>query len=164
MAFEYQEVLQWLLNMGLSPENAPSGQPRHQHLHRLHVESPNLFNEINTVPYPYQVLRNFYTTQRQRFHDINSNLLNTKKSCKILYIDTFIEEQCNPFILRVEWKKGSGDGLYPPLSLQSMLRILLVPGESIENKYMLFVYLFLDLSIALEDDRYIVGLRNIVCD
>lgn len=137
MAFEYQEVLQWLLNMGLLPEGA---------------QNPYSFEKNNAVPFPYRVLRNYYTNQRQKFKDLNKDLETSRRSCKILYIDAFIETECNPSILRSEWRKGNGDGLYPPPSLQSMLRTLLVPGVSIENKYMLFVYLFLDLSIALKDD------------
>lgn len=151
MAFEYQEVLLWLLNMGLLPEGVPHASNALHH----HAQSStyDLDEEFISVPYPYRLLRNYYIRQRQKFLDISSNLLNSKKSCRILYIDAFIEEQCNPAILRSEWRKGQGDGLYPPPSLQSMLRTLLVPGVPIENKYMLFVYLFLDLSVAVKDEQ-----------
>lgn len=140
MAHEYQEVLQWLLNMGLLPEGSST--------------TSRTFGQFSAIPYPYRSLRQFYATQRQKFNDIDTQLLNAKRSCRIMYIDKFIEQQCNPACLRSEWRKDAGDGLYPPPSLQAMLRTLLVPGVDVELKYTLFVYLFLDLSVALEDKRY----------
>lgn len=151
MAFEYQEVLLWLLNMGLLPEGVSNSA---HGLRQVQAStSYELDQDLVVVPYPYRLLRNYYIRQRQKFQEISANLLNSKRSCRILYIDAFIEEQCNPAILRSEWRKGVGDGLYPPPSLQAMLRTLLVPGVPIENKYMLFVYLFLDLSVALKEEQ-----------
>lgn len=139
MAHEYQEVLQWLLNMGLLPEGSPT-------------QSRSLGHFV-AIPYPYRVLRQFYAAQRLKFGTIDAQLLNSKRSCRIMYIDSLIERKCNPACLRSEWRKDAGDGLYPPPSLQAMLRTLLVPGVDVELKYTLFVYLFLDLSVAFEDEQ-----------
>lgn len=139
MAHEYQEVLQWLLNMGLLPEGAGT--------------QSRSYGNFVAVPYPYRALRQYYEAQRVKFGNIDAQLLNNKRSCRIMYIDAFIERQCNPACLRSEWRKDAGNGLYPPPSLQAMLRTLLVPGVDVELKYTLFVYLFLDLSEALEDAR-----------
>lgn len=153
MTSEYQEVLQWLLNMGLLPEivwNQPT--------------LPEIKNDtITATPYPYRILNAFYTAQRQRFYDIDRNNIAPKtNSCRCLYIDSFIDRECNAsHLLRKEWSNGLGDGLYPPPSLQAMLRILLVPGISLENKYMLFVYLFLDLHNFLEGEHFDV-VQNLI--
>lgn len=150
MTFEYQEVLQWLLNMGLLPEIV---------WHQLTL--PEARNDTFTaIPYPYRILNKYYTEQRQRFYDIDRTTLTAKtNSCKCLYIDTFIDRECNSPLLRKEW--NSSDGLYPPQSLQAMLRILLIPGISLENKYMLFVYLFLDLHMILEAEHFDV-VQNLI--
>lgn len=163
MTSEYQEVLQWLLNMGLLPEVAWGQFTRHNSQLSLSC-TLEMLNDVSTpVPYPYHILHEYYTAQRQKFYEIDRNYLTPKtNSCKCLYIDTFIEKECNSHQLRTEWKNGLGDGLYPPPSLQAMLRILLVPGIPLENKYMLFVYLFLDLNMALEDERYFRIVQNLI--
>ncbi|XP_055317176.1 protein ELYS homolog [Sitodiplosis mosellana] len=152
MTSEYQEVLQWLLNMGLLPEIV---------WNQLSLpEARN--NTFTAIPYPYRILNKFYTEQRQRFYDIDrSNITPKTNSCKCLYIDSFIDRECNSHLLRNEWNNGLGDGLYPPPSLQAMLRILLIPGITLENKYMLFVYLFLDLHMVLEAEHFNV-VQNLI--
>lgn len=162
MASEYQEVVQWLLNMGLLPEVAWSQFSRPTSQLSLSYTA-DMLNGLAPVPFPYRTLHDYYTAQRQKFFEIDRNLLTPKtNSCKCLYIDAFIENECNSHQLRAEWKHGVGDGLYPPPSLQAMLRILLVPGVPLENKYMLFVYLFLDLNMALEDERYARVVQNLI--
>lgn len=162
MAAEYQEVLQWLFNMGLLPEGSWIRQVTEDHNFTAssYINKPSFECEYTCLPYPYRVLHNYYMRQRHKFFDINTEYRRLKtNSCKLLYIDTFIEKECNSAVLRAEWKKGVGDGLYPPPSLQAMLRTLLVPDVPIENKYILFVYLFLDLNMALnEDERYLQNL------
>ena len=106
------------------------------------------------VSYPYRILKNFYSNQRLHFHSLNKSLISARtQSCRALYIDSFIEHECNPIALREEWMTGGGNGLYPPSSLQAMLRTLLVPDIPIEKKYVIFVYFFLDLNMAIDDDR-----------
>lgn len=150
MVAEYQEILQWLLNMGLLPEGVWNDSADRNMCDAFSTQSM-------IIPYPYRILRNYYMAQRRKFCEIDRSLISGKtKYCRILYIDAFIENECNAPLLRHEWKQGSGsmsDGLYPPPSLQCMLRTLLVPGISIESKYMLFVYMFLDLNMALSDER-----------
>lgn len=147
MTSEYQEVLQWLLNMGLLPEivwnQSTLPEPKN--------------DTFTATPYPYRILNEFYTEQRQRFYDFDrNNIIPKSNSCKCLYIDSFIDRECNSHLLRNEW-----NGLYPPPSLQAMLRVLLIPGISLENKYMLFVYLFLDLHFFLEGEHFDV-VQNLI--
>lgn len=158
MATEYQEVLQWLLNIGLLPE-----------VHTSHPQSrysqyrDSSFDDFLAIPYPYEALKSYYQTQRRKYGDINPEfLVPATKSCRILYIDAFIENECNSAVLRSEWRKGFGDGLYPPSSLQAMLRTLLVPGVPTERKFMLFVYLFMDLSTVLREERYEGVIKNLI--
>lgn len=159
MATEYQEVLQWLLNMGLLPE---VNSNRSHKSYAEYRDSP--FDDgFQAIPYPYETLKNYYATQRLKFKEIDPNLIVPKtKSCRALYIDSFIENECNSSVLRSEWRKGLGDGLYPPASLQTMLRTLLVPGVATERKYMLFVYLFMDLSTVLREERYASVIKNLI--
>ncbi|XP_037026893.1 protein ELYS [Bradysia coprophila] len=158
MATEYQDVLQWLLNVGLLPE-VSSIQP-----HKSYAEyRDSSFDAFEAVPYPYGTLKSYYTKQRRKFCEMDRNFLVPKtNSCRILYVDAFIEHECNSAVLRSEWKKESGDGLYPPASLQTMLRTLLVPGVSTERKYMLFVYLFMDLSSVLREEHYDGVIKNLI--
>lgn len=153
MTSEYQEVLQWLLNMGLLPEIV---------WNQLTLPEP-ANDTFTAIPYPYRILNKYYTDQRQKFYDIDrANLVPKTNSCKCLYIDSFINRESNAHLIRAEWKNDLGDGLYPPPSLQAMLRILLVPGISLQNKYMLFVYLFLDLHMVLEDEHYYSVVQNLI--
>ncbi|KAJ6632813.1 Protein ELYS like [Pseudolycoriella hygida] len=158
MASEYQEVLQWLLNMGLLPEVIAN-----QSLQRYSDYRDSSFDDFQAIPYPYELLKNYYTTQRRKFGALNPDfLVPVTKSCRVLYIDSFIEHECNSAVLRSEWRKGFGDGLYPPASLQAMLRTLLVPDVPTERKYMLFVYLFMDLTTVLREERYSNVIKNLI--
>lgn len=151
MTYEYQEVLQWLLNVGILPEIVWN-----------ELSLPEAMNDTFTAtPYPYRILNKYYTEQRQRFYNIDQQLLSTKTNgCKCLYIDMFLERECNTRGLRIEWN-SNGESLYPPPSLQAMLRALLVPGIPLENKYILFMYLFLDLYMVLETEHFEV-VQNLV--
>lgn len=163
MMSEYQEVVQWLLNMGLLPEVAWNQYGHHGSQLSLPGTPDHLNEHRIPVPYPYRILHDYYTAQRQKFFEIDRTFLAPKtNSCRCLFIDTFIERECDSPQLRSEWKNGVGDGLYPPPSLQAMLRVLLIPGIPLENKYALFVYLFLDLNMVLEDDRYVRVVQNLI--
>lgn len=165
MTGEYQEVLQWLLNMGLLPEIAWNQFSRHNSQLSLPC-TPDMLpadDALSPVPYPYRILNEYYTAQRQKFYEMDRSFIKSStKSCRCLYIDSFIERECNSPHLRAEWKNSHGDSLYPPPSLQAMLRVLLVPGISLESKYALFIYLFLDLNMVFEDERYIRVVRNLI--
>lgn len=151
MTYEYQEVLQWLLNVGVLPEIVWND-----------MSLPEAMNDTFTAtPYPYRILNKYYTEQRQRFYDTDQSQLSVKTySCRSLYIDMFLERECNSRGLRTEWN-SHGKSLYPPPSLQAMLRALLVPGIPLENKYILFMYLFLDLHMVLESEHYDV-VQNLI--
>ncbi|XP_055842207.1 uncharacterized protein LOC129909201 [Episyrphus balteatus] len=145
MASDYQEILLWLLNIGLLPEAS-----------RL---TRSLENELNLVPYPYESLHGFYEKRRLEFMRYSSR---KARSCYLLFIDSFLEHSFKGNTLRDSWQESGGDGLYPPTSVQAMLRIMLIPDVSFENKCALFLYFFLDLNMAIEDKRYEPIVQNFI--
>lgn len=153
MASDYQEVLQWLLNVGLLPE----GQKEEQ------LDSASM-DEFLIVPYPYREIRKFYVTQRMKLDDawLHGTTRDYISGSKYLFIDTFIDRECNSVKLREIWRESGNDGLYPPSSIQMLLRTLLVQDISVENKFVIFVYLFMDITNVLSDGIYSSIVRNLI--
>lgn len=140
MASEYQEVLLWFVNIGLLPEQRE-----------------------NVTLIPYGFLKNYYDCQRKHFGKVNPSFLNARtKSCKVLFIDSFIDHELNAKTLRDHWIESGGDGLYPPPSLQAILRVFLVPDVTFEKKCSLFLYFFLDLNSAIENEAYSGIVQNFI--
>lgn len=141
MASSYQDILLWLFNIGLLPEATP------------YNNNMNVANDL--VPYPYKELKEFYKEKRNHFAKLNDSFISKKTgSCKLLYIDSFIEHVCKGNTLYEYWLENDGDGLYPPNSLEAMLRIMLVPDLSFDNKYAILLYFFLDLNISIDEEAY----------
>lgn len=142
MASDYQEVLQWLLNVGLLPE----GLYREVDMRDFPMDDEHLI-----VPYPYQTISNHYKSQRLKLNGPNENSEN------FLFIDAFIAKECSSDRIYEMWKES-----YPPTSIQSLLRILLVPDTPIQSKYVIFVYLFMDITKVLSDTTYSSIVRNLI--
>lgn len=142
LASDYQEATQWLLNVGLLPEGVWRSDS--------HVASQP--DEPIFVPYPFHLINSFYATQRMK---LSHNVTNVSPDMPspFIYIDTFIEQSCDMQAITELWKEHGGSGLYPPGSLQEMLRILLIPDIPIEIKHILFVYLFMDINHVLSEGR-----------
>ncbi|XP_037808264.1 protein ELYS homolog [Lucilia sericata] len=141
MASSYQDILLWLLNIGLLPEASP------------HNDKINAGNDL--VPYPYTELKELYRNKRSYFAKINESFISKKSgSCKLLFIDSFIEHVCKGNILHEYWLENEGDGVYPPNSLEAMLRVMLVPDLEYENKCAILLYFFLDLNMAIDEEVY----------
>ena len=141
MASEYQEVLQWLLNVGLLPEgNFYPGQSIH-----------DVDDDFLIVPYPHQVIKSYYESQRENLAD------EWLGESKYLFIDAFIEQNCDVGKLKEIW-----GGSYPPRSIQALLRTLLIPEISIASKHVIFVYLFMDITNVLKDGAYSSIVRNLI--
>lgn len=140
LASDYQEVTQWLLNVGLLPEG----------IWRSDSHMSSQPDEPLFVPYPYHLINSYYSTQRMKLSlSITENRLNVPSP--FIYIDMFIEHSCDMQAITDLWKEQGGCGLYPPVSLQKMLRVLLIPDIPIEAKQILFVYLFMDINHVLSD-------------
>lgn len=139
--------MHWLLNVGLLPEG----------ISNMHSDTlkQSIWSQTSLIPYPYKVLKDFYSSKRKHLGQINKSVICKRTgSCRILYIDAFIEHECNVNELRDHWIECNGNGLYPPPSLQAMLRVMLISDISLETKYILLIYLFLDLNMTVESERY----------
>jgi len=141
MASDYQEILQWLLNVGLLPEG-----------HYNKKREIDDENDFVIVPYPYRSINSHYANQRTKFNAGE----NEEKPAKYLFIDAFIENECCGYNV-LEWSS-----FYPPKSIQSLLRSLLVPDIPIENKYVIFIYLFMDITNVLNETSYSNIVRNLI--
>ncbi|XP_029719038.2 protein ELYS homolog [Aedes albopictus] len=153
LAADYQEVVQWLLNVGLLPEG--------------NIDGVNLSDEFLLVPFPYQAIRSYYASQRTMLHD--KQQADSKDptsvedlSCKYLFIDNFIEREFPNEALRKMWIENNSTGVYPPNSMQNLLRALLVPNVSAEVKYVLLCYTFMDMTAVLGEGRYSGIVQNLI--
>uniref|UniRef100_A0A1Q3F0S0 Putative nuclear pore complex assembly n=1 Tax=Culex tarsalis TaxID=7177 RepID=A0A1Q3F0S0_CULTA len=153
LAADYQEVVQWLLNVGLLPEG--------------NIDGVNLSDEFLLVPFPYPAIRTYFATQRtmlcdkQPGDDVNSGNVE-EQSCKYLFIDNFIEREFKAEALRKVWLENNASGVYPPNSMQNLLRALLIANVSLEAKYVLLCYTFMDMTAVLSDGRYGGIVQNLI--
>lgn len=140
MVAMYFEVLQWLVNVGLLPECHPSTYPRPDNLERI------------SAPYPGKQLMDYYIEKRANLQLLSKEQFASSDS--LLFIDNLINHKCGAELLQTQWQEDGGSGLYPPPSLQSLLRTYLIPNASICHKHSLVIYLFLDLAMALDQSKY----------
>ncbi|CAH0556685.1 unnamed protein product [Brassicogethes aeneus] len=140
MVSVYFEVLQWLVNVGLLPECPPSSYPKPDQ------------NERISAPYPVEQLTNYYNEKRALLQNLSDGSFANPDN--LLFIDNLIEHRCGAERLQKFWQGDGGSGLYPPPSLQSLLRTYLIEGPDISYKHSLVIYVFLDLAMALEQERY----------
>lgn len=139
MAAEYQEVVQWLLNVGLLPEG-----------HDSRIDKFN--EEFIIVPYPYKIISNNYQMQREKL----TTAAKYDSAKYLLFIDAFIHYECGEGNLEDVWGCS-----YPPKSLQTLLRTLLVENITLENKCVILMYIFMDISLALNNTRYSNIVKNL---
>uniref|UniRef100_A0A8D8J7H9 Protein ELYS homolog n=1 Tax=Culex pipiens TaxID=7175 RepID=A0A8D8J7H9_CULPI len=154
LAADYQEVVQWLLNVGLLPEG--------------NIDGVNLSDEFLLVPFPYVAIRTYFASQRTMLCDKQQPVDGTNaagvedQSCKYLFIDNFIEREFKSEALRKVWLENNATGVYPPNSMQNLLRALLIPNVSVEAKYVLLCYTFMDMTAVLNDGRYGGIVQNLI--
>ncbi|XP_072402062.1 uncharacterized protein Elys isoform X1 [Diabrotica undecimpunctata] len=140
MVSVYFEVLQWLVNVGLLPECHPSTYPRPDNSERI------------SAPYFAKELTEYYNERRAQLRILTKETFGNTDS--LLFIDNLIEKKCGGRNLLNLWYEDSGTGMYPPPSLQSLIRTYLVTGAGINYKHSLVIYLFLDLAMALDQTWY----------
>ncbi|XP_053695804.1 protein ELYS [Sabethes cyaneus] len=152
LAADYQEVVQWLLNVGLLPEG--------------NVDGVNLSDEFLLVPFPYRAIRSYYTSQRIMFNDYYSDKESSAnledQTCRYLFIDNFVEREFSSESLKKVWSENNASGVYPPNSMQNLLRALLISNVTIEIKYILLCYTFMDMTAVLGDGRYSGIVQNLI--
>jgi hypothetical protein len=157
MASEYQDVLQWLLNVGMLPEGLWRHDADHnnQTTSKRHIFSNSIVDEeFISVPYPYYVINAYYKAKRVKLLAGERRDRRNTQIRPSLFIDEFINRECGAKQeLKQLWRANGGSSEYPPNSLQTMLRTLLIADITSEQKYILFVYLFLDINSVMSDGR-----------
>ncbi|KAJ8964806.1 hypothetical protein NQ314_004613 [Rhamnusium bicolor] len=148
MVSMYFEVLQWLVNVGLLPECHPSTYPKSDNSDRI------------SAPYPVQELTEYYNEKRAQLQLLSKETFVNSDS--LLFIDNLINNKCGAEQLQKQWQEDGGSGLYPPPSLQSLLRTYLVEGADISHKHSLVIYVFLDLAMALDQSRYATVITHLI--
>ncbi|KAK9888484.1 hypothetical protein WA026_000735 [Henosepilachna vigintioctopunctata] len=144
----YFDVLQWLFNVGLLPEYSPSSF------------SENISENRIRAPYPAEKLMQYYSQRRSELL-----LLQNKRFCSkstILFIDNLIKTECGGEKLWKEWKNDGGDGFYPPISLQALLRTYLINDVEVCNKHAVVMYLLLDLTMSLDSTKYALAITHFI--
>ncbi|KAM3960759.1 LOW QUALITY PROTEIN: AT hook containing transcription factor 1 homolog [Aphomia sociella] len=143
----YFQVVQWCLRVGLLPERAAPPTPS-AHLH-----------------YPARTLQELYSKRRLKLHRLQENSAGedkSNKSCALLYIDQLIENEWGEHIHQMWMNGGSENGLYPPPSLYSLLRLYLLPDVADEYKHSLVLYLLVDYSMVYDEIRYESVIRRLM--
>lgn len=112
------------------------------------------------VPYPYESINAFYANRRRQLRKRVTEPFDQPSD--FIYIDNFIKNKCDAEAISDLWKETNGSGLYPPSSLQKLLRILLLPNFSMEDKHIIFVYLFMDINRVFEEGRNSQVARNLI--
>lgn len=141
---DYQEVLQWLLNVGLLPEG------KHNHLLQLTGDE-----EFIIVPYPFEVINSHYKASR-KYIGPTKDFYEEGEDRKYLYIDAFIANECGDQVEK-EWQSN-----YPPKTIQALLRTLLIEDLSIEKKGIIFIYFFMDMANILNNTAYSNIVKNLI--
>lgn len=73
-----------------------------------------------------------------------SKLLSNVPEGGLLLIDAFIYNEAGGSRIIDQWEREGG-GLYPPPSVQSMLRVNLINGIPVHIKHCIMLYFFLDV-------------------
>uniref|UniRef100_A0A1Y1N0M4 Protein ELYS n=1 Tax=Photinus pyralis TaxID=7054 RepID=A0A1Y1N0M4_PHOPY len=140
VAYIYLEVLHWFQNVGLLPECALSNYPKVDEFDRIYA------------PYPVDDLVKYYSKRRTELNSCSMKKFGAKES--LLFIDNLIEKECGAHHLQKQWEDDGGSGIYPPLSLQALMRSYLVENIKIKFKHHVVTYFLLDLVLTLQDKRY----------
>lgn len=117
-------------------------------------------DDLFVVPYPYQPINSFYINRRKKFRYRVAELPDHPSD--FIHIDSFIKNKCDHVAIQKLWQEGGFTGLYPPSSLQKLLRILLLPNFSMEDKHVIFVYVFMDIYHILKEGRFLQVARNLI--
>uniref|UniRef100_W8ARA9 Protein ELYS n=3 Tax=Ceratitis capitata TaxID=7213 RepID=W8ARA9_CERCA len=157
MLTEYQEVLLWLVSIGLLPEVQPRIDSYSFYQGMRNRKRSSALPKVREadVHYPYEDLKNLYARKRALFERDNDNFISKKTgSCRLLFVDALIAHECNSDALRECWLENGGNGLYPPPSIEAMLRVMLVPEVEFESKCAILLYFFLDLHMTMDDQTH----------
>ncbi|XP_066159044.1 protein ELYS isoform X2 [Euwallacea fornicatus] len=136
----YFEVVLWMSNVGLLPER----------------QSRGIVNSVLNAPYLVQELTEYYNKKRVQLQ-LSCGGTFVEKDC-LLFIDNMINNMAGAETLRQQWQEDGGSGLYPPPSLQSVLRTYLVDGPDLVTKHSLVTYILLDIAASVDEHNKIIKL------
>ncbi|XP_039290087.1 protein ELYS [Nilaparvata lugens] len=137
---EYLDSVVWSTKHHLLPEvNEPSSS------------LPDIFQ------YPQLTLQNNVIERREKMRQLSRKLLEVNPQlclADLLVVDSLLKTTAGGRRIISQWEaEGSAvGGLYPPPSLQSILRIFLVRGVATHFKHMLIYYFLLDV-VDLQQDH-----------
>nr|CAH7717001.1 unnamed protein product [Callosobruchus chinensis] len=144
----YFEVLVWMVNVGLLPE-----------CHQSMYSNVDTTEKIK-APYPVAELTKYYNERRAQLRLLSKDTF--ASSDQLLFIDNLISIKCGAEQLQKQWQDDRGSGLYPPPSLQSLLRSYLVPETNLLYKHTLVIYVFLDLAMTLDQTKYSAVITHLI--
>ncbi|XP_023712052.1 protein ELYS [Cryptotermes secundus] len=150
----YIEVVEWFVNVGLLPEFPCEDLA----LVDDGYEAAGEFG-AHRVPYPASALAKVYQRRRSELEKLSRSA--TDKT-DILFIDGLVKRECNGDCLSSLWERDGGTGLYPPPSIQSLLRTYLLDGIPMHVKHSIVIYVFLDLAGLLESRRYTAAINQFI--
>ncbi|KAL1490553.1 hypothetical protein ABEB36_013229 [Hypothenemus hampei] len=131
----YFEVLLWMTHMGILPELPLSTK----------------LDNLNNVPYLVDALTEYYNKKRAELR-LNCKETFVEKDC-LLFIDNLIDKMDKSETLRKEWQEDSGSGLYPPPSIQAVLRTYFLSGSDTLFKHSLVSYFLMDLAMTMDEQN-----------
>ncbi|KDR14054.1 Protein ELYS [Zootermopsis nevadensis] len=149
----YIEVVEWFVNVGLLPE-FPCGD-------LALVDGFETAGELgpHRVPYPAAALAKIYQKRRAELQKLSRSATD---KMDILFIDGLVKRECDGDRLSSLWERDGGTGLYPPPSVQSLLRTYLLDGIPLHVKHCIVIYVFLDLAGLLESRRYTATINQFI--
>ncbi|XP_075220007.1 AT hook containing transcription factor 1 homolog [Lycorma delicatula] len=133
LAILYLDSVLWFVENKILPE--------------MHVET----SLLKGIPYNLQSLKVKVNSRRTELTKL-SKLLSDVPEGGIYLIDALISNEANGECIINEWEREGG-GLYPPPSVQSMLRINLINGIPVYVKHCITLYFLMDLIDELPKKR-----------
>jgi len=155
MEVQYYEALQWFIGAGLLPELPEN------------ISAP----ENGHVPYPAKDLVALYTARRIELQELYKGYEEREEQedskddgvavlpQDLLMIDGLISHEAGGKRLQSEWERDAGRtggrfaNMYPPASIQGLLRTYLVRDISYDIKTSIVTYIFMDLAATLDSDK-----------
>ncbi|RZF46756.1 hypothetical protein LSTR_LSTR002619 [Laodelphax striatellus] len=128
-----------------------------QHKLLPEVSDPSVsLNDV--IPYPQVTLQNNVIERREKMRQLSRKLLEVNPQlcvADLLLVDTLLKATPGGKRVISQWEAEGSlvGGLYPPPSVQSILRIFLVRGVAAHFKHMLIYYFLLDVADLLQQDH-----------
>lgn len=140
---QYYDVLQWLIDVELLPEGMNPA-----------------------VPYPAQEIAEYYNSRRSELRRLLQQQGGEEEMQNLLLVDGLLMNEAGGQNVFAEWERdaggsaGPGSGVYPPVSLQALLRTFLIKDVALSVKHSIVIYVLMDLANILDNEQYQKTLQN----